>query len=292
MFDNDSADLEQKCREEVSELTRLTNKLKLSEEKYRNIVNTAMEGILQVDPYGKTAFANTRMADMLGYSLEELKEMPFFNLLDPGNSKDTLTRNHAFYDSSLDFKFRRKDGSFLNAIISQSPVYNDQAACIGLLFMVTDITKRKMMEDQLREHEQMLQQKNIALKEMIAQVNLEKQRTEDNILQNIEKLLLPTITRLKEENTGIDPAVLTLLENNIQTLTSPFASALTQQEKPLSNREWEICNMIRNGLSTKEISRLLCISGKSVENHRNTVRKKLGISRKNVNLKTFLSDLQ
>ena len=49
-----------------------TKELSESESKYRNIVETANEGIMMATPEGQVSFANERMAQLLGYSIEEL----------------------------------------------------------------------------------------------------------------------------------------------------------------------------------------------------------------------------
>ncbi|MGA1825533.1 MAG: helix-turn-helix transcriptional regulator [bacterium] len=59
----------------------------------------------------------------------------------------------------------------------------------------------------------------------------------------------------------------------------------------LTLREIEICNLIKNGLSSKEISNLLYISLPTAEKHRNNIRKKLGIVKKNINLSSYLQNI-
>jgi len=48
--------------------------------------------------------------------------------------------------------------------------------------------------------------------------------------------------------------------------------------------------MIRRGLSSKEIANLLNISLNTVGRHRHSIRKKVDITNKNINLNTFLQD--
>ena len=43
-----------------------------SEKNYRHLVENAQEGIWNVDPRGKTIFVNGRMAEMLGYTIDEM----------------------------------------------------------------------------------------------------------------------------------------------------------------------------------------------------------------------------
>jgi DNA-binding CsgD family transcriptional regulator len=50
----------------------------------------------------------------------------------------------------------------------------------------------------------------------------------------------------------------------------------------------KICNMIRNGLQTKEIAELCTISLATVNRHREHIRRKLGITNSKRNLVTYL----
>ena len=57
---------------DISYQEGLESKLCESEEKYRNIVETANEGIWIHDAEARTTYVNKKMAEMLGYSPEEL----------------------------------------------------------------------------------------------------------------------------------------------------------------------------------------------------------------------------
>jgi len=56
----------------------------------------------------------------------------------------------------------------------------------------------------------------------------------------------------------------------------------------LTQREVEVCRLIRDGLSTKEIAGALGLSPLTVNKHRETIRRKLGVQNKGVNLRSFL----
>ena len=59
----------------------------------------------------------------------------------------------------------------------------------------------------------------------------------------------------------------------------------------LTPREIEVCDLIREGLSSKEIGRSLSISLKTVEKHRDNIRKKLGIANRRINLASLLKTI-
>jgi len=82
-----------------------------------------------------------------------------------------------------------------------------------------------------------------------------------------------------------------LLQYHLEELTSSFGRKITEKSVRLTPREIEICNMVKGGLASKEISNLLNISCQTVEKHRKNIRHKLGISNKDINLTSFLQKL-
>ena len=83
-----------------------------------------------------------------------------------------------------------------------------------------------------------------------------------------------------------------MLRNQLDRLTSSFGNNIKHISPKLTYKEIEISSMIENGLMSEEISKLLNISCKTVERHRHNIRKKLGIVRKNINLRTYLNQFQ
>jgi len=164
-----------------------------------------------------------------------------------------------------------------------------------------EITERKKAEKELsnsklrlQKKKSALEQKNIALREVIAQIELEKERIKDNIQANIDIVASPILEKLKTEKTSLGKDVfkyVNLLQYHLKKLTSSFGSKLTEQRLKLTPREIEICNMVKGGLTSKDISNLLSISYRTVEKHRRNIRKKIGISNKNINLTSFLHRL-
>ncbi|MEG4503555.1 PAS domain S-box protein [Microcoleus sp. F6_B4] len=130
--------------------------LKESEEKYRCIVETADEGIWIVDAEGKTTFVNQKMADMLGCTPEEMIGQPLFAFMDAegmASAQISLDRRRQGISEQHDFKFRRRDGSDLWAIVSTNSLADKQGRYVGALAMVADITDRKQTEAALQQSE-------------------------------------------------------------------------------------------------------------------------------------------
>ena len=159
-----------------------------------------------------------------------------------------------------------------------------------------DITERKKAEAELKKSEQelredklLLEQKNLALAELLEHMERTKNKTKEDIAINVEEFITPILKKLKIK--GALPKYIKLLEHHLKELTSSFGRKITQRSTRLSSREIEICDMIKGGLSSKEISELLNVSYQTIDKHRRNIRKKLAIAKKKVNLTSFLQKL-
>ncbi|MBF0385171.1 MAG: PAS domain S-box protein [Candidatus Omnitrophica bacterium] len=165
---------------------------------------------------------------------------------------------------------------------------------IGAIETIRDITKLKSYEKDLQESKSCLneqkialEQKNIDLQDILRQVESEKKRIKHDVINNVQGLVLPLIKKLQLK--GESRKLVHLLHKSIEELASSFGTYVF--ERRLSPREIEVGNMIKNGLTGKEISRLLNISFETVEMHRKNIRKKLGLVNKKVNLASYLLNI-
>jgi DNA-binding NarL/FixJ family response regulator len=145
------------------------------------------------------------------------------------------------------------------------------------------------MEEMLQEQKKVLEQKNIALREVLEQIERGKEEIKNNVIDNVENLLLPVIQKLAIERESCN--YVQLLQKTLQELTSSFGTKLIDKKAKLTSREIEICNMVKNGLTSKEIAGLLNNSLRTTEKHRANIRKKLRIINKDINLGSFLKTL-
>jgi len=98
--------------------------LRASEERYRGIVETAVEGIWLVDAEGNTTFANGALSEMLGYSPAELRGRTLFEFMDEESAaaaRRFLARGRR-YREMREFRLRARDGRELWAVLSMSPI--------------------------------------------------------------------------------------------------------------------------------------------------------------------------
>ena len=79
-----------------------------------------------------------------------------------------------------------------------------------------------------------------------------------------------------------------MLQTNLEEITSPFISQLSLAYHSMTPTEIAICNMIRNGMHTKEIAETRGVAAATINRHRENIRRKLKLTNEDVNLATFL----
>ncbi|MHC1784975.1 MAG: PAS domain S-box protein [Anaerolineaceae bacterium] len=146
----------------LDELEERDTDLHASEKRYRRIVDTAAEGILVASQDGMIASSNARIAEMLGYSDEELSNRPITDFMFEEDITDHLRKienRHQGLSETYERRFRRKDGETLWTQVSATPLHDDENQYNGSFAMYTDITERKRAEEEINKLNQELEQR-------------------------------------------------------------------------------------------------------------------------------------
>jgi diguanylate cyclase (GGDEF)-like protein/PAS domain S-box-containing protein len=140
---------------DMSSAKQAAQALRASEERYRRIVETAFEGVWIIDRNNKTTFVNPRMADMLGYTPEEMLGKPVLSFMEPDAQAAFVAnrdRRQQAHQAEHEFRFRRSDGSELWVLLEASSDRDAAGNYVGSLAMVTDVTERRRAQKAL-EHQ-------------------------------------------------------------------------------------------------------------------------------------------
>lgn len=150
----------------------------------------------------------------------------------------------------------------------------------------------KRTSTRLQEQKRQLERKNIALKEVLAQIEIEKREIREQIGSQITASILPMVRRLGDRGVPADQRerYAGIVSRELAAIGSAATRAVSGARLSLSPREVEIADLVRGGASSKEIAKLLHVSEPTVERHRHNIRRKIGISGKNVNLVTWLNE--
>ncbi|MFC1484209.1 MEDS domain-containing protein [Candidatus Neomarinimicrobiota bacterium] len=264
---------------------------------YSEIMTNIAEGIYLVRASDSIiVYSNPRFEEMFGYAPREMigKHVSIVNAPAKRGSEETavdimssLEKKGEWHGEIQNIK---KDGTPFWCYASVSALNHHE---YGRVFVSVhrDITVRKRASEKLESQNIQLEEMNIALREVMLQVEKEKDRLGNQVYANINKLIKPQLEKLKYSANEVQENVLTLMEHNLDTITSSFGFKLSSQLQSLSPREIEICNLIRQGARSKGIASLLNIAEGTVIVHRNNIRNKLGIRNTTTNLYSFLNSL-
>ncbi len=311
-----------KTEKKVNTNRLVQNALK-SDEEYRLILESIQDGYCEMDLAGNFTFFNTFMTKILGYSHSELMQMNGRDLMDTATEeKVTQSFNHIYNSGNpshgFDYEVIRKDGTRRQIEVSASLIKGEDGKAMGFRSIVRDITERKKVEGELRKARDELERRvaertaeldrmnkeleiksikleeaNIALKILLKKKDENKVELEQKMLFNVRELVMPVLDKLR--SSGLDErqrAYAGIIENNLNDIISPFAQGLTYRYFNLTPTEIQIANYIKQGKSTKEIAVLLNLSTKTVETHRRNIRRKIGLRKRKINLRTHLQSIQ
>ncbi len=278
---------------EFYNMEKYNKKFAVDESLLASVVHFSQDSILVTDnqldaPGPYIVYVNPGFTQMTGYAPEEvLGKSP--RLLQGSKTdqavlqrlRGCLDNGEIFFGQAINY---RKDGTEFWNEWHIEPIRDDQGQITHYVAIQHDVTARKLSE-------QAIEQKNAALREILEQIEIEKKKIKEDVQLNVEEVLLPALKRLRRKGTRLDKKYLDTLEQNLKDLTSSFGTSVSEKQLKLSPREVEIANLIKNGLSSKEICQMLNISFKTIETHRNKIRRKLGIVNKEVNLTTYLQSL-
>jgi PAS domain S-box-containing protein len=124
--------------------------------RYRQIVDTAYEGVWLLDVDARTLFVNQRTAKLLGFEPEELIGRSILDFMEEPSRRAAeggFVRRLRTISEQHEFHFRRKDGTSFWALVSGSPLHDERREVVGALAMITDITALKRTEEALRRSE-------------------------------------------------------------------------------------------------------------------------------------------
>jgi len=136
------------------ERKRMQAALEESEGWYRRIVETAREGICVTNPEAVVIFVNHRMAEMLGYTVDEMKGNSFLDFIDKTEHAEVLARlenRRKGISEQYDLKLLRKDGTDIWTLVIGTPVFDEAGRYISNLGMFTDITERRRAEEKVQD---------------------------------------------------------------------------------------------------------------------------------------------
>jgi len=169
------------------------------------------------------------------------------------------------------------------------------------------VIQRKQMDDALRNAQERLETRvkertkelevrtgdleevNTALKVLLKRREEDKTELEEKVLFSVKELISPHLEKLKDSRLNHrQKVILGIIESNLEDIVSPFMQAMPTKFAKLTPTEIQVANLVKQGKITKEIAELMTVSTKTIDRHRDNIRRKVGIKNKKINLRTHL----
>jgi diguanylate cyclase (GGDEF)-like protein/PAS domain S-box-containing protein len=191
------------------QLSELNKNLAASEARYRELFETANEGVLVIDGAGHFALANQAMADMLGVDRQTLLRSSLFDfVIDEDRPKlaESISREINGKKYRYEIRCRHFEGKIIHTLISSSQICDSQNNVTGLLKFVTDLSEKMEF---LKELETLNQELEARVTERTSELKNVNAKLTQKIVE-AEKIYL----KERESKTRLD-AVYNLSPNGI-----------------------------------------------------------------------------
>lgn len=272
---------------------RMMANLEESETRYRTLFDSTGAATMVIEEDMGISLANQEFYRLSGYSPEEPLKWPF--LIHPEERERMIDyhigrrKDPSAAPRNYEFRAIRADGEIRNCFLTVSMIPGTKRSVCSIV----DITDLKQVEEELRIKTSSLEDANTALRVLLKNMGEERAGFEKNIMANLKELVFPFIEKLKTKKLSAEQKdLVALIENYLGEVVSPFLRTVSSRFSNLTPREIEIISLIKEGRSTKEISKILNTAQRTIDFHRNNIRKKMGISSKKTNLRTFIMTLQ
>jgi PAS domain S-box-containing protein len=273
-----------------SEIERLES-LRYSEERFRQMIESSNQifWIVEFNPR-KAIYVSPAYEKIFNQPLEKIFENPnaYLECVHP-DDVERIKNRYTDLEAETDDEYRIIDpeGSIRWLHSRTFPVKDPGGRIYRKCGIVEDITERREAGEQLKKERKALMEKNITLKEVLEHIEEEKRNFRLSIAENIQQIIMPTLRKIVNDDGTVNKSKLMVLENSLGEMAL-ISGGLMHLYSRLSPREVEICTLIRNGATTKEIADALYISTSTVKKHREKIRKKLQITNRKTNLASYL----
>jgi len=282
---------------DISERHATEQQVALLEERYEKAFRNSPDSITITDAEtARIIEVNDGFERITGYRRSEIVGK---TTLEMGIWKDPEVRRHLSEVVRRDGRVRDmfievvvRGGGVRSCLVSAEVIQLDGRPCF--LAVTRDITDRVIADeklrqttDQLRQEHQELLRKNIAFQEVLEHIDDDKDKYRHEICTNIENLLRPTVRKLQEEG-RLSRRDVDILVHGLDEVTGRHIDDYRNNKSKLTPRELDILDMIRTGRSSKQIAEALGLSSQTVHKHRQSIRRKLQLDHRDINLAAYL----
>jgi len=295
---------------DISERLLAEKTLQESEETFRVMLNSTHDLALLAKRDGTVLAVSNSMAERFGKSLEEFEGLNIYSLMPSKVGALRKSKAQEMVRTKLPLNYtEERMGQFFDCNLF--PILGDDGNVKRFTVFVKNITERfkseialrkagKELEHRVNEKTRELKDKAKNLQEVITALKVllnkrdeDKKELEQKVLLNAREMIDPYLNKLKKTKLdNMQRTYLGIIESNLNEIISPFARGVSINGLNFSPTELQVANLVKQGKTTKEIAGISNLSPRTIEFHRNSIRKKIGIKNKKINLRTRLLSLK
>jgi len=162
--------------EDITDLAKSVRRAKESENKYRDLVESMSEGVLFANKHYHLTYANKSISKMLGMTQNDLIGKNIKDLMDEPNKKIMLTQRKKRIEGNstrYELSFHSAQGKDVSTVVSAHTIYDDNGKSAGAWAIISDLTKRKKAEKELRKSEENLRTTLYSIGDAVISTNLD-----------------------------------------------------------------------------------------------------------------------
>jgi PAS domain S-box-containing protein len=264
---------------------------------YRHLFSHMDEAIIVTDLVGNVIDWNPASERMFGYTKEQILGKSVF-VLTPNPDRVQLKQHSSFVlrDGEVwtgEYEFLREDGSRGIAFSVFAMLKDDRGMAYGSVGLCHDLTERKRLEEMLTVKNQELQEKNLALNTLLRHAEAERTLACERVVADMARRINDRMAHIldgRHKPETVETQVKLLLQ---ELGVAPNTGTLDRSSPSLkfSEKELEVAQLIRLGKTTEEIAFILNKSPDTIRLQRISIRKKLGLTRKDRNLASYLKKM-
>lgn len=137
----------------ITERKKVEEKLILNERKYRDFADSLPEIIFETDEKGTVTFLNKRGSEILGFTLDEIRQRKTVEILVPEDQQRAVQNvRRRMRDESPkgnEYRLRKKDGSTFPVMIFSEKIINNDGK-IGLRGVIVNISESRQKAEELK----------------------------------------------------------------------------------------------------------------------------------------------
>ncbi|MGD0138464.1 MAG: GAF domain-containing protein [Tepidisphaeraceae bacterium] len=190
-----------------------------------------------------------------------------------------------------DYRVIRPDGQMRYIHGEGEVIWDDAGRPCRTVGFLQDVTEQHLAKVALEIANRSLETKNIAMHEILANIETERDKIGQRINKNVEEIILPLLQSVKQGATRQQQRTIDQIDHCLREIISPFIVEMAHSVRNLTPAELRLCSFIKRGLAVKEIAEIEHLSPETIAAHRRNIRRKLQIAHRKINLTSYLRNV-